>query len=70
MSNEKREGEHPARAYGVTGGGFAEGQANPEQIEDDKGRGHLWHIGRPVGGIVGWASASREVASRSLIPHW
>ena len=35
MSNE-REGEHPARAYGATGGGFAEGQANPEEFEQDK----------------------------------
>ena len=35
MSNE-RQGEHPARAYGVTGGGFAEGQANPEEFEEDK----------------------------------
>jgi hypothetical protein len=35
MSSE-REGEHPARAYGTTGGGFAEGAANPEKFEDDK----------------------------------
>jgi hypothetical protein len=32
----ERQGEHPARAYGVTGGGFAEGQADPEQFEQDK----------------------------------
>jgi hypothetical protein len=32
----KREGEHPARAYGATGGGFAEGQANPEEFEQDE----------------------------------
>ena len=31
-----RQGEHPARAYGVTGGGFAEGQANPDEFEQDK----------------------------------
>jgi hypothetical protein len=36
MSGDKREGQHPARAYGVTGGGFAEGQANPDELEDDK----------------------------------
>ncbi len=35
MTSE-RQGEHPARAYGVTGGGFAEGQANPEEFEQDK----------------------------------
>jgi hypothetical protein len=35
MSGE-REGEHPARAYGATGGGFAEDQADPEQFEEDK----------------------------------
>jgi hypothetical protein len=32
----ERQGEHPARAYGVTGGGFAEGQADPEEFEQDK----------------------------------
>jgi hypothetical protein len=31
-----RQGEHPARAYGVTGSGFAEGQANPDECEQDK----------------------------------
>ena len=35
MSSE-RQGEHPARAYGVTGGGFAEGQADPEEFEEDQ----------------------------------
>ena len=35
MSSE-RQGEHPARAYGVTGGGFAEGQADPEEFEQDE----------------------------------
>jgi len=34
MSSE-REGQHPARAYGATGGGFAEGAASPEEFEDD-----------------------------------
>jgi hypothetical protein len=32
----KREGQHPARPYGATGGGFAEGQVNPEDVEKDK----------------------------------
>ena len=40
MSSErernKRAGEHPARAYGASGGGFAEGEANPEQLEQNK----------------------------------
>jgi hypothetical protein len=31
-----RQGEHPARAYGVTGGGYAEGQVNPDEFEQDK----------------------------------
>ena len=35
MTSE-RQGEHPARAYGVTGGGFGEGQAKPEEFEQDK----------------------------------
>ena len=35
MSSE-RQGEHPARASGVTGGGFAEGQADPEEFEQDE----------------------------------
>jgi hypothetical protein len=35
MSSE-REGEHPARAYGSTGGGFAEGQADPEQSDEEE----------------------------------
>ncbi len=35
MSNE-REGKHPARPYGKTGGGFAEGQVDPEEFEDDE----------------------------------
>ena len=35
MSSE-RQGEHPARAYGVTGGGFAEGQADPKELVQDK----------------------------------
>lgn len=35
MSSE-RQGEHPARPYGATGGGFAEGQADPEEFSEDK----------------------------------
>jgi hypothetical protein len=35
MSSE-RKGEHPARAYGATGGGFAEGEAKPEEFAEDK----------------------------------
>jgi hypothetical protein len=35
MSSE-RDGEHPARAYGATGGGFAEGQVMPEDFEEHK----------------------------------
>jgi hypothetical protein len=35
MSGE-RQGEHPARPYGSTGGGFAEGEGNPEEFEQDK----------------------------------
>jgi hypothetical protein len=31
----ERQGEHPARAYGVTGGGFAEGRAEPQEFEQD-----------------------------------
>jgi hypothetical protein len=34
--SSERQGEHPARAYGVTGGGFAEGQADPEEFEQDE----------------------------------
>jgi hypothetical protein len=34
--SSEREGEHPARAYGVTGGGFAEGQADPKEHEEDQ----------------------------------
>ncbi len=33
---DERQGEHPARAYGKTGGGFAEGQANPEEFTEDE----------------------------------
>ena len=32
----EREGEHPARAYGTTGGGFAEGEADPKDFEQDE----------------------------------
>jgi hypothetical protein len=34
--NGERQGEHPARPFGSTGGGFAEGQAKPEESEEDK----------------------------------
>ena len=34
--SSKREGKHPARAYGTSGGGFAEGEARPEKLEQDK----------------------------------
>jgi hypothetical protein len=36
MSGERKGGAHPARAYGKSGGGFAEGQVNPEQFEEDE----------------------------------
>jgi hypothetical protein len=32
----QREGEHPARAFGATGGGFAEGEAKPDEFEQEK----------------------------------
>ena len=35
MSSE-RQGEHPARPYGATGGGFAEGEADPEEFSEDQ----------------------------------
>jgi hypothetical protein len=35
MTSE-RQGEHPARPFGSTGGGFAEGEANPEEYEQDQ----------------------------------
>jgi hypothetical protein len=31
-----RHGTHPARPFGRTGGGFAEGQDNPEEFPPDK----------------------------------
>lgn len=34
--SSKREGKHPARAYGTTGGGFAEGEAKPDELKPDK----------------------------------
>jgi len=34
-----RHGTHPARPFGVTGGGFAEGQNNPEEFEPEKNVG-------------------------------
>lgn len=36
MTGSHRDGEHPARPFGVTGGGFAEGQNNPEEFEPEK----------------------------------
>lgn len=35
MSSDRR-GTHPARAFGRTGGGFAEGQDNREEFPPDK----------------------------------
>ena len=35
MSSDRR-GTHPARPFGATGGGFAEGQNNPEEFEPEK----------------------------------
>jgi len=31
-----RDGTHPGRPFGVTGGGFAEGQVDPEEHTPDK----------------------------------
>ena len=31
-----RHGTHPGRPFGVTGGGFAEGQVHPEEFKPDK----------------------------------
>jgi hypothetical protein len=36
VGGSNRHGTHPARPFGVTGGGFAEGQNNPEEFEPDK----------------------------------
>ena len=36
MSSDDRHGTHPARPFGRTGGGFAEGQDNPEEFKPDK----------------------------------
>jgi len=36
VSSDDRHGTHPARAFGRTGGGFAEGQDNPEEHKPDK----------------------------------
>lgn len=33
--SSNRHGNHPARPFGVTGGGFAEGQNHPEDVEPD-----------------------------------
>jgi hypothetical protein len=34
--SSNRHGTHPARPFGVTGGGFAEGQNNPEDFVPEK----------------------------------
>jgi hypothetical protein len=36
VSSDDRHGTHPARAFGRTGGGFAEGQDHPEEFMPDK----------------------------------
>lgn len=36
MSSERKAEHSAARSYGVTGGGFAEGQANPEKFKHDE----------------------------------
>jgi len=36
VSREDRHGTHPGRPFGVTGGGFAEGQNNPEEFKPEK----------------------------------
>jgi hypothetical protein len=36
MTNE-RQGEHPARAFGTTGGGFAEGECDDTALDDQVG---------------------------------
>jgi hypothetical protein len=36
VSSDDRHGTHPARPFGRTGGGFAEGQDHPEEFEPDK----------------------------------
>ena len=33
--SSNRHGNHPARPFGTTGGGFAEGQNHPEDVEPD-----------------------------------
>lgn len=38
MSSDRR-GTHPARPFGVTGGGFAEGQNDPEEHPPEKNVG-------------------------------
>jgi hypothetical protein len=36
VSSDDRHGTHPARPFGRTGGGFAEGQDHPEEFKPDK----------------------------------
>jgi hypothetical protein len=38
-SRDDRHGTHPARAFGVTGGGFAEGQVDPDEYKPEKNVG-------------------------------
>ena len=38
MSSD-RHGTHPGRPFGVTGGGFAEGQVDPEEFKPEKNVG-------------------------------
>jgi hypothetical protein len=38
VSSDRR-GTHPGRPFGVTGGGFAEGQNNPEEFKPEKNVG-------------------------------
>ena len=39
MSSNDRHGTHPGRPFGVTGGGYAEGQVDPEDYTPDKNVG-------------------------------
>ncbi|HEY2656976.1 MAG TPA: hypothetical protein VGI55_14380 [Solirubrobacteraceae bacterium] len=34
--SSNRDGTHPGRPFGVTGGGFAEGQNDPEEFKPEK----------------------------------
>jgi hypothetical protein len=39
VSSDDRHGTHPARPFGVTGGGFAEGQNDAEEFKPEKNVG-------------------------------